>query len=465
MNDHISNNRRSKWRDLILGEVCTKIGSGATPRGGKKTYLQEGPFALIRSQNVYNDGFHRAGLAFISDKQADDLRNVEVLQEDVLLNITGDSVARVCQVDSEILPARVNQHVAIVRPDPAKLDARFLRYFLVSPHVQSMLLSWADSGSTRKALTKQMIESFEVSAPADVDEQRAIAYILGTLDDKIELNRRMNETLEEMARALFKSWFVDFEPVRAKMEGRWRRGQSLPGMPAELYDLFPGGMVSSELGEIPAGWEVRSLSECINVARGLSYKGSGLSSDGVPMHNLNSIFEGGGYKDDGIKYYDGAYKPKHVVRSGDVIVANTEQGHQRLLIGFAAIVPQRFGDSGLFSHHIYRVRPDISSAITPDFVCQLLNIPAMQNTISGYATGTTVNMLPVDALKIPLIVVPPKQLISDFSAFAEATRTRQEQFIVETRSLVSLRDTLLPKLVSGEVRTNRWNVKKKLTEF
>jgi len=265
MSDHIPDHRRSEWRELILGEVCTKIGSGATPRGGKKTYLQEGPFSLIRSQNVYNDGFHREGLAFISDEQADDLRNVEVLQEDVLLNITGDSVARVCQVDSEILPARVNQHVAIVRPDPAKLDAGFLRYYLVSPHVQAILLSWADSGSTRKALTKQMIESFEVSAPVDVSEQKAIAHILGTLDDKIELNRRMNETLEEMARALFKSWFVDFEPVRAKMEGRWHRGQSLPGMPAELYDLFPDRMVSSELGEIPEGWEVKVLEDVVEL--------------------------------------------------------------------------------------------------------------------------------------------------------------------------------------------------------
>ena len=265
MNSHIPDRRRSEWRDFMLGEVCTKIGSGATPRGGKKTYLQEGPFALIRSQNVYNDGFHHDGLAFISDEQADDLKNVELAEEDVLLNITGDSVARVCQVDPGILPARVNQHVAIVRPDPAKLDAGFLRYYLVSPHVQSILLSWADSGSTRKALTKQMIESFEVNAPVDVSVQRAIAHILGTLDDKIELNRRVNGTLEEMARALFKSWFVDFEPVRAKMEGRWRRGQSLPGMPVELYDLFPDGMVDSELGEIPDGWEVKVLGDVVEL--------------------------------------------------------------------------------------------------------------------------------------------------------------------------------------------------------
>ena len=86
--------------------------------------------------------------------------------------------------------------------------------------------------------------------PPPLSEQRAIAHVLGTLDDKIELNRRMNETLEQMSRALFKSWFVDFDPVRAKMEGRWRPGQSLPGLPAHLYDLFPSRLVDSELGEI-----------------------------------------------------------------------------------------------------------------------------------------------------------------------------------------------------------------------
>ena len=92
-----------------------------------------------------------------------------------------------------------------------------------------------------------------------LDEQRAIAHVLGTLDDKIELNRRMNETLEAMARALFRSWFVDFEPVRAKMEGRWRPGESLPGLPAHLHPLFPDRLVPSELGDIPEGWEVRTI--------------------------------------------------------------------------------------------------------------------------------------------------------------------------------------------------------------
>ena len=115
-------------------------------------------------------------------------------------------------------------------------------------------MSWAGSGGTRNALTKGMIEAFDVPVPEDVAEQRAIAHILGTLDDKIELNRRMNETLEAMARALFKSWFVDFDPVRAKMEGRHT------GLPRRhLADLFPDRLVDSEMGEIPEGWEVTSL--------------------------------------------------------------------------------------------------------------------------------------------------------------------------------------------------------------
>ena len=204
------------WTLKKLGRACIKIGSGATPRGGKEVYVPSGPYALIRSQNVLNDGFRHDGLAYIGEQHAFELAGVEVLEGDVLLNITGDSVARACQVDPHVLPARVNQHVAIIRPDPAKLDPGFLRYFLVCPETQAKLLSWAGSGGTRNALTKGMIEAFDVPAPEDIREQRAIARVLGTLDDKIELNRRMNATQEAMAGALFQSWFVDFDPVRPR---------------------------------------------------------------------------------------------------------------------------------------------------------------------------------------------------------------------------------------------------------
>ena len=436
----------SDWISINLGRTCTKIGSGATPRGGGGVYLATGPYALIRSQNILNDGFHHEGLVYIGEQHASELVNAEVLDGDVLLNITGDSVARACQVNPQVLPARVNQHVAIIRPDLRKLDRGFLRYFLVSPETQTELLSWAGAGGTRNALTKRMIEAFSVRAPQDVREQRAIAHVLGTLDDKIELNRRMNATLEAMARALFRSWFVDFDPVRAKMEGRHT------GLPKDIADLFPGRLVDSELGEIPEGWALERLSEHFEAVRGVSYKGSGLERDGVPLHNLNSIHEGGGYKYEGIKYYAREYTARHVVRPGDVIVANTEQGHYRLLIGHAAIVPRLFGDHGICSHHLYRLRPRSSGHLSAPFLHLLLNSPWMHDLVSGYANGTTVNMLPMDAVQKPIVVVPPMTLLEAFDVLALHLEHRREQTVRDSRSLGVLRDTLLPKLVSGEIR-------------
>src|SRR3972149_4557634 len=170
-------------KNVILGKVCEKIGSGATPRGGSDVYLPQGEIALIRSQNVYNDGFKKDGLAYITEEHAKELDNVAIEPDDILLNITGDSVARCCQVPKELIPARVNQHVAIIRPNKDKLDARYLRYHLIDPVMQDYMLMLAGGGATRNALTKGMIESFEIPAPS-LPEQRAIAGILGSLDDK-----------------------------------------------------------------------------------------------------------------------------------------------------------------------------------------------------------------------------------------------------------------------------------------
>ena len=155
-------------------------------------------------------------------------------------------------------------------------DPRFMYYLM-----QTLRLNDWRTGSGQPLLNQATLSSIPASVP-EITEQRRIAHILGTLDDKIELNRRMNRTLEEMARALFKSWFVDFAPVRAKMDGRWRRGQSLPGLPADLYDLFPDRLAPSELGEIPAGWMVKALGEVISVVGGTT-----------PSTKVEEYWEGG----------------------------------------------------------------------------------------------------------------------------------------------------------------------------
>ena len=411
-----------QWREMPLGDVCTKIGSGATPRGGRDVYLEEGLYTLIRSQNVYNDGFHREGLAFIGDHHADELKTVEVFEEDVLLNITGDSVARVCQVAPDVLPARVNQHVAIIRPDSANLDPGYLRYYLVSSEMQTLLLSWAGSGGTRNALTKAMIESLEVRLPPML-EQRAIAHVLGTLDDKIELNRRMNETLEAMARALFKSWFVDFEPVRAKMEGRWRRGESLPGLPADLYDLFPDRLVDSELGEVPEGWTVKALGELVELAYGKALRATDRKGGPIPVYGSNGQI---GWHDEGLVAGPGIV----VGRKGNPGVV-TWAHNDFFPIDTTFYVVPRDGNGGL---------PFLFFALTNQ------DLPSV--SADSAVPGLNRNLAYMNKQ-----LIPGKHVVAEFNDYASTIFSRCRRLEDESCALAAHRNALLPGLVSGEIQS------------
>lgn len=169
------------WVEKKLKSLTTKIGSGATPRGGKESYKSVG-ISLIRSLNVHDFGFRYPKLAFLDDTQADDLSNVEVQQRDVLLNITGASVARCCIVPKDVLPARVNQHVSIIRPIADRLDADFLHYLLISkPYKNQLLRTGEEGGSTRQAITKAQIQDFSVKYPATLKEQKSIVEKLDTM--------------------------------------------------------------------------------------------------------------------------------------------------------------------------------------------------------------------------------------------------------------------------------------------
>lgn len=175
---------------MKLGELCIKIGSGATPRGGKKSYRSFG-IPIIRSQNIRDWTFSSDGLAFLDETQADSLSSAEVMPGDVLLNITGDSVARSCMVPQHCTPARVNQHVLIIRPNEM-LNPIYLLCFLQS--IKSYLLKLASSGATRNALTKGMIENLDIELPS-FETQRAIASVVEKFLDKIAINNQINDYL------------------------------------------------------------------------------------------------------------------------------------------------------------------------------------------------------------------------------------------------------------------------------
>jgi type I restriction enzyme S subunit len=399
-----------------LGEITTKIGSGATPTGGEDSYLPERTqFALVRSQNVFDRHFESTGLAFISDEQASRLQGVVLQPGDLLLNITGDGItfSRACAVPVDVLPACVNQHVAIVRVSGAVADPGYVLSYLTHPAVKSYIESF-NAGGSRRAITKGHIESFEIALPP-LAEQRAIAHILGTLDDKIELNRRMNETLEAMARALFKSWFVDFDPVRAKAEG------CDPVLPQRFAALFPDRFEDSALGEIPAGWEPKTWGDLVILEYGKSlreYDGR----DGVyPVYGTNGRI---GYHSQPLCTHPGiiigrkgAYRGVHFCSEPFFVIDTAFY-----------VEPRKPVDLRWAYYEL--LRQDINSMD------------------SGSAIPSTSRE---DFYSLP-VCSSPFQVQQAFSRLLNPLWVRQEKAQHESAVLAALRDTLLPKLISGELR-------------
>ena len=430
-----------EWVESTLGEVAYFL-SGGTPAksraeywGGSIPWVSAKDMKRFRLQDTEDR---------VTETGADNGTKL-VPEGTVLLLVRGMTLINDVPICVARRPVAFNQDVKALRAKP-RIASEYLPYLILGN--KRRLLSLVDlAGHGTGRLNSDEIKALDIVLPACPEQQRTIARILGTLDDKIDLNRRMNETLEAMARALFTSWFVDFDPVRAKAEG------CDSGLPQSFADLFPARLVESELGRTPEGWPVEALADHFEPVKGVSYKGSGLGDGGVPLHNLNSIHEGGGYKYEGIKYYSGEHAERYVVLPGDLIVANTKQGHERLLIGYAAVVPSVYGNYGIASHHVYRVRPKPGSRLEASYLCFLLNSPQMHGLVSGFANGTTVNMLPVDALQKPPIVCPPGHLVEAFEALATNVRQRCEELLLESRALASLRDLLLPKLISGELRT------------
>jgi len=324
------------------------------------------------------------------------------------------------------------------------LDHSFLKYVLLAE--RSAFLRFA-SGTTHQTIYFPEVKAFQVCLPP-ISEQRAIADILGTLDDKIELNRRMSETLEAMARALFKSWFVDFDPVRAKAEGRE------PGLPKPLADLFPARLVDSELGEIPEGWEVAAVGDLADVEKGLSYKGAGLSDErGLPMINLGCFAGQGQFRSEKIKRYQGEHRDRHLVRSGDLLIANTDMTQNRVVLGSPAFVPASEEDHVyLFTHHTFAFRFHPGAERWRQYVYFALLRPEFREVAEGFATGTTVLALPRDGVLTYSLALPAEPLRAAFDEHVGTLFASSETRRQQSKTLAALRDILLPKLISGELR-------------
>jgi type I restriction enzyme S subunit len=325
----------------------------------------------------------------------------------------------------------------VLRPSNL-VDRRFLRFLCLGPTIRAEMEArvTGTSGSHQRVRPEDAL-AIPVEIPVDLSEQRAIGHILGTLDDKIEVNRRMSETLEAMARALFKSWFVDFDPVRAKAEGRD------PGLPQPLADLFPDSFKDSELGEIPRGWRAGRFGDVVEQLR--DQENPLLFPDVLCRHFSLPAFDDG--QNPKAEYGETIKSLKSRVPPGAVLLSKLNPEIERVWL--VDVGPsERAVCSTEFL--VLRARPPF----TRSFVYCLARSPLFRQQIEGLVTGTSKSHQRAQVESILGIgtIVPPLHIVAAFDRAAENLLARTLDCRRESRTLAALRDTLLPKLISGKLR-------------
>jgi len=338
----------------------------------------------------------------------------------------------------------VNNHAHIVEGNE-RARTRYLEYAILSADLAPYL-----TGAVMPKLTQGNLNKIQVPCPP-LDEQDAVVDVLGRLDDRIDLLRQTNATLESIAQALFKSWFIDFDPVRAKAEGR-----EPEGMDAATAALFPAEFEESALGLIPKGWAKTALATLCELTKGCSYKGDGLSdTDGAYMFNLGCFNAHRVFATERVKRYTGEYRPRHQVVPGDLIMANTDMTQARDILGRPAFVPDGF-EPGFISHHVFKVVPkartsEVAEAIRV-YLLFAFQQPAFRERAIGFATGTTVLALPPAAVGECPVCRPGDDTLLSFASRVVPLLRRMRENERLANQLTELRDALLPRLISGKLR-------------
>ena len=413
-----------EWREVALGKVATIV-MGQSPPGSSVS--NDSGVPLLNGPTEFGP-YHPRPVQFTTSPRK------FAQAGDLLFCVRGSTTGRMNWADQEYA---IGRGVAAIRHSDALTLQPLLRGVI---EVALPELLNVATGSTFPNVSASQIADIHYP-DLSVKEQKAIAHVLGTLDDKIELNRRMNETLEAMARALFKSWFVDFEPVRAKMEGRWRRGESLPGLPADLYDLFPDQLAPSELGEVPEGWGVRRLGEVVE----LNPKEPMKRGTSAPYLNMAALPTSGPCPEDAIQR---EFKSGTRFRNGDTLFARITPCLENGKTAFIQSLPDDTVGWGstefIVMRSILPVPPEVTYLLARDTAFRAYAIMSMTGT-SGRQRART------EAIASYLLAYSPVDVWSAFRSQVTPIFCNIELNRRQSHALAAQRDALLPGLVSGEL--------------
>ena len=410
-----------------LSDVINLIGGG-TPKRSKKEYWN-GDIPWLSVKDFNHGGRYVEESGETITKLGLEKSSTKLLQPGMLIISARGTVGELAQLKSEMA---FNQSCYGIDANTDYLQNDYL-YYLLKLKIRE--LKSIAHGSVFDTITRETFENIEVGIP-NQSTQKAIAHILGTLDDKIELNRKMNQTLEEIAKAIFKSWFVDYDPVRAKAEGR------PTGLPPEICDLFPDELVDSEIGEIPRGWVVSPISD-------------------FALHNkktVNPSKSGDTYEHYSIPAFDSGQTPvldfgvdiksnKTVVVEGSLLVSKLNPNTPRIWLP-----KPKDAHEQICSTEFMVFTPNENANIA--FLWGVFTSSSVSKRMEAMVTGTSKShqrVKPKDVCNIE-IGAPNDRLMRTYGDIVLPMLNRTINSISESNVIAELRDTLLPKLISGELR-------------
>lgn len=416
----------ARCRELCLGDVADIVMGQSPP---SETVSTE-PYGLPLLNGPTEFGpYHPTPVQFTTNARKRARRG------DILFCVRGSTAGRMNWADQEYA---IGRGIAAIRHKSIPELQPFVKAVIQS-HLPELLAQ--ATGSTFPNISAEQLTRVPYPRLSE-REQRAIAEILGALDDKIELNRRMNEALEAITAAIFKSWFVDFEPVRAKMERRWKAGESLPGLPADLYGLFPERLVESELGGIPEGWEIKPLSAAIDINPPRTLR-KGRMAPYLDMSNMQTRAaralsvtwrEFGS----GIRF-----------TNGDTLIARITPSLENGKACFVDFLSQ--GQMGWGSTECIVLRP--KPPLPEEFAYFLARTERFRRYAISNMTGTSGRQrVPADSLGEFQVAIPSEPLSKRFGDLARDVMVQMKASDDESGTVAALRDFLTPKLISGRIR-------------
>ena len=423
-----------KWAEVRLADLSELITKGTTPTSLGFRFTDTG-INYVKSESVTFDGWiDRSKFARIDEETHAALKRSQLKEGDVLFSMAGIYIGKTAVVPKDILPANTNQAVGIIRLDQTQACPRFIDYFLRNPSY-NLFLNNLVSQSAQPNLNLAEIRNLPITIPP-LAEQKAIAAVLGALDDKIELNRRMNATLEAMARALFQSWFVDFNPIRAKLDGR---------PPAALDPataaLFPEHLEDSPLGHIPKGWTAQRLPDAIEVNPRRTLKGGTIA----PYLDMKNLPTQGHSAEEVI---DREFSSGTKFQNGDTLLARITPCLENGKTGYVDFLEDGQVGWGSTEYIILAPKPPLP----PQFGYLLARSDALRIHAIQNMTGTSGRQrVPSECFHNFWLAVPPPAIARRFDELTAPLMAKIKANSTESRTLATLRDALLPKLLSGEL--------------